>query len=102
FRDRGRRGSSLTAAAMAQRLAAETGADTHALRASVTELPLTERQREIVTLAARGLSNREIAEQLVLSVRTVEGHLFQASLNAGVNTREELIALLHGRPAQFK
>lgn len=98
FRSRARRGPSLTAAAVAQRLATESGADTPALRACVIESPLTERQREIVTLAAKGHSNREIAEQLVLSVRTVEGHLFQASLKAGVNTREELIALLIEQP----
>ncbi|MGH9817085.1 MAG: response regulator transcription factor, partial [Candidatus Acidiferrales bacterium] len=97
FREHGRRGASLTASAVAQRLAGESGADTYALRTSATELPLTGRQREIVALAARGLSNREIAEQLVLSVRTVEGHLFQASQKVGVNTREELIALLQER-----
>jgi len=30
-------------------------------------------------------------------VRTVEGHLFRASQNTGVNSREELIALLEGK-----
>lgn len=99
FRRRGRRGASLTAAAIAHRLAMASGADTPALRACAVESPLTERQREIVALAAQGNSNREIAEQLVLSVRTVEGHLFQASLKAGVNTREELIALMSGHSA---
>jgi DNA-binding NarL/FixJ family response regulator len=97
FRKRGRRGASLTAAAIARRLATESGADTPALRTCAVESPLTERQREIVVLAANGHTNREIAEQLVLSVRTVEGHLFQASLKAGVNTREELIALMSGQ-----
>ena len=36
---------------------------------------LTRREREIAELAARDLSSREIAEQLVLSARTVENHL---------------------------
>jgi DNA-binding CsgD family transcriptional regulator len=102
LRKRGRRGTGLTAAAVAQRLAAETGADTPALRACTFESPFTDRQREIVTLAANGLSNREIADQMVLSVRTVEGHLFQASLKAGVNTRDELIALMSGASAELK
>lgn len=100
FRGRGRRGASLTATAVAQRLAGETGAHTYALRANRIDLPLTARQREIVTLAARGLSNRAIADQLVLSVRTVEGHLFQASQKTGVSTREELIAIVQGRSTE--
>jgi DNA-binding NarL/FixJ family response regulator len=58
--------------------------------AATRPLPLTEREREIVTLAARGLSNRAIAEQLVVSVRTVEGHLYNASGKLGVANRSEL------------
>ncbi|WP_163701051.1 LuxR C-terminal-related transcriptional regulator [Mycolicibacterium agri] len=98
----GHRGSGLTAAAIAERLARKSGADTPALRACRVESPLTDRQREIISLAAQGLSNHEIAEQLVLSVRTVEGHIFQASQKAGVNTREELIALMNGQPRGFE
>lgn len=57
---------------------------------------LTRREREVATLAATGLSNRQIAEQLVTSVRTVEGHLYQAFSKLGVTTREELPELLGG------
>jgi DNA-binding NarL/FixJ family response regulator len=60
-------------------------------------MPFTGRQLEIITLAARGLSNREIAEQLVVSVRTVEGHIFHACRKVGIGTREELVGLLRGR-----
>ena len=37
------------------------------------------RQCEVVVMAAAGLSNVEIADELVTSVRTVEGHIFQAA-----------------------
>ncbi|MCV7081748.1 hypothetical protein H7H37_11215 [Mycolicibacterium insubricum] len=52
--------------------------------------PLTEREREIALLVARGLSNRDIAQAMSLSVRTVEGHIYRATVKAGVTTRAEL------------
>jgi DNA-binding CsgD family transcriptional regulator len=53
---------------------------------------LTEREREVTNLAARGASNAQIADRLVLSVRTVESHLYRAMRKLGVSTREELRA----------
>jgi DNA-binding CsgD family transcriptional regulator len=53
---------------------------------------LTERELEVTNLAARGASNAEIAERLVLSVRTVESHLYRAMRKLGASTREELRA----------
>jgi len=41
---------------------------------------LTPRQKEILRLVAQGLTNREIAEHLDISVRTVEVHRFQRLL----------------------
>jgi DNA-binding NarL/FixJ family response regulator len=88
------RGSAHTAATRAHRLAqACEGARTPAL---ATPLPLTSREREIVTLAAGGLSNRQIADRLVVSVRTVEGHLYRACTKLGTSDRAELAALLRG------
>ncbi len=43
-----------------------------------------------MALAARGTSNAEIAERLVLSVRTVESHLYRAMGKLGVSSRQEL------------
>jgi DNA-binding NarL/FixJ family response regulator len=92
----GRRGSGHTAAARAHQLAqACEGAHTPALAAITAPLLLTNREREIVTLAAGGLSNREIAQRLVVSVRTVENHLYRASTKLGTTDRAALAALLH-------
>ncbi|MGW1544296.1 LuxR family transcriptional regulator AbsR2 [Streptomyces sp. NPDC002309] len=63
---------------------------------------LTARQRQIVTLAAAGLSNRQIAEQLTLSVRTVGNHLYSAYTRLGTGDRAALPWLLElpdARPA---
>jgi DNA-binding NarL/FixJ family response regulator len=97
YRHRGEDAAARTAAARAQRLAEQCeGAHTPALAAAARPLPLTDREREIVTLAAEGLSNRAIAERLVVSVRTVEGHLYRASAKLGTSVRAEFAALLRG------
>jgi pimeloyl-ACP methyl ester carboxylesterase/DNA-binding CsgD family transcriptional regulator len=54
--------------------------------------PLTRRQREVVSLVARGLTNREIAERLYLSERTVEGHVEQIRMKLGVRSRTQIVA----------
>jgi DNA-binding NarL/FixJ family response regulator len=53
-------------------------------------LSLTERERQMAELAAQGLSNPEIADRLVLSVRTVESHLYRAMQKLGVKDRRDL------------
>ena len=50
----------------------------------------------MVTLAAQELTNREIADRLVVSVRTVKGHLYRASVKLGTGSRAGLAALLRG------
>ncbi|MFF1278381.1 LuxR C-terminal-related transcriptional regulator [Streptomyces marokkonensis] len=52
---------------------------------------LTARQRQIVTLAAAGLSNRQIAERLTLSVRTVGNHLYAAYTRLGHSGRRAVV-----------
>ncbi|MEU4699292.1 helix-turn-helix transcriptional regulator [Nonomuraea dietziae] len=54
---------------------------------------LTPQERQIVQLAARGLSNKDIAAQLFLSPRTVGYHLYKAYPKLGVASRGELAAL---------
>ena len=82
-------------AAVANRLAALCGgARTPAILAADQPLPLTAREREIANLVAADMSNREIAERLTLSVRTVEGHIYRACAKFDVADREELAALI--------
>ncbi|WP_368497074.1 LuxR C-terminal-related transcriptional regulator [Herbiconiux sp. A18JL235] len=58
--------------------------------------PLSGREIEIARLAADGASNREIAEKLVLSVRTVETHLQRVYAKVGVRRRSDLARALRG------
>ena len=51
---------------------------------------LTPQELEIVSLAASGLTNKQIAEKLFLSHRTVGGHLHRAFPKLGVATRAGL------------
>ena len=51
---------------------------------------LTAREREIAELVAAGRTNREVAEQLVLSARTIEAHLRNVYGKLGVRSRVEL------------
>ncbi|WP_262453495.1 helix-turn-helix transcriptional regulator [Arthrobacter sp. A2-55] len=55
---------------------------------------LTGREAAMAALAAAGASNRDIAESVGVSVRTVEGHLYQAYAKLHVTNREELGPLL--------
>jgi DNA-binding CsgD family transcriptional regulator len=55
---------------------------------------LTRREREIAILVSEGLSNREIATRLYLSVRTVESHIYQARAKVDAGSRGELGALV--------
>jgi DNA-binding NarL/FixJ family response regulator len=54
--------------------------------------PLSPRESEIVTLIAEAKSNRQIAEQLVLSERTVETHVRSVLAKLGFTTRTEIAA----------
>ncbi len=55
---------------------------------------LTAREREVTRLAAAGASNKAIAAQMFVSVRTVEGHLYQVYSKLNVSTRSELGELI--------
>jgi DNA-binding CsgD family transcriptional regulator len=58
--------------------------------------PLTVREREVAGLVAKALSNRQIAERLVLSERTIESHVRNILTKLGLSNRTELTAHLLG------
>jgi DNA-binding CsgD family transcriptional regulator len=95
--ENGARAASVAAASLANRLAALCGgARTPALVAAAQPLPLTAREREIANLVAAGLSNKEIADRLYVSVRTVEGHVYRTCAKLDVADRVEIAELIRG------
>jgi DNA-binding CsgD family transcriptional regulator len=75
-----------------------TGARPRRLALSGAEA-LTASEGRVARLAATGLSNREIAQQLFVTVNTVESHLRHAYLKLGLHSRAELPAALSGGKA---
>lgn len=60
--------------------------------AALRQIGVTDREYEVLGLLAQGLANKEIAERLYLSPRTVERHIANVTVKAGVRTRSELVA----------
>ncbi|MFG2606537.1 LuxR C-terminal-related transcriptional regulator [Streptomyces sp. NPDC048514] len=69
-------------------------AATMLLETSRQVMNLTAREVEVVTLAVSSVPNREIADRLNLSVRTVENHLQRAYVKLGVKNRRELARVM--------
>lgn len=64
-----------------------------ALSGVADAVPLTDREREVFLLVRRGLRDKQIAEQLVISVKTVEKHVGAVFRKTGARNRTELAAL---------
>lgn len=65
---------------------------------SVSELSaLTDREREVLELLAKGLTNKEIAEKLVITTNTVKRHLKSIFEKLGVHTRSAAAAKMAGQ-----
>ncbi|MBB3675488.1 DNA-binding NarL/FixJ family response regulator [Modestobacter versicolor] len=90
----GDRGAAAAARASAAALArrCEVGGETVLHETAVG--PLTSREEEVARQAAQGASNQEIADRLVVSVRTVETHLAHVYAKLGISGRRQLADLL--------
>ena len=98
-RDAGRLASGRAAAARAALwLTACEGARPPTLLGAPQAVDLTPREREIALLAAAGTSSAEIADRLVLSVRTVDNHLQNVYRKLGVRRRQDLPRVLSATP----
>jgi DNA-binding CsgD family transcriptional regulator len=98
----GDRRAAAAAAARAMALAREGGlVETPALGV-LSPSGLTAREREVAHLASGGLTNLEIADRLVLSVRTVEAHLAHVYTKLGINGRPRLSDALQQRTSPLR
>jgi DNA-binding NarL/FixJ family response regulator len=90
------RGDALLSPGITRRLIADIAArgpsrpSTHPLLSE-----LTDREREVMTLVAHGLSNDEIAGQLFLSPLTVKTHVGRAMLKLGARDRAQLVVIAY-------
>jgi DNA-binding NarL/FixJ family response regulator len=90
------RGESLLSRGLTRRLIAEVASHPDPCRPSPEELEeLTAREREVMALVARGLSNDEIAERLVISVATAKTHVSRALRKVDARDRAQLVALAY-------
>jgi len=72
------------------------GARTPGLVLPDEPVALTKREREVAVLAASGITSKDIAERLFVSVRTVDNHLGRVYDKLGISSRAELTELMGG------
>jgi DNA-binding NarL/FixJ family response regulator len=90
------RGDALLSHGVTRRLIAEVASQPDRYRPSPEELDeLTRREREVMALVARGLSNQEIAERLVISLATAKTHVSRALRKVDARDRAQLVALAY-------
>jgi DNA-binding CsgD family transcriptional regulator len=82
---------SLKAAAWAEQC---PGARTPGLAMPDEPVALTKREREVAVLAAGGITSKDIAERLFVSVRTVDNHLGRVYDKLGISSRAELAEII--------
>ena len=90
----GERAKGLESSARVHWLAGKFGLHSPAIDAVTQPLPITDREREIAAMVSAGLSNREIADRLSVSVRTVDGHLYRIYAKLDIRSRDQLARLI--------
>jgi DNA-binding NarL/FixJ family response regulator len=89
------RGDALLSPAVTRRLISEFVARPPDALAAAGMETLTNREREVVTLVAHGLSNDEIADALVLSPATAKTHVSRAMVKLGARDRAQLVVFAY-------
>ena len=90
------RGDGLLAPRVTRRLIADFASRPETRRTRPTELEwLTDREREVMALVAAGLSNDEIAEQLVISPATAKTHVSRAMRKLRAHDRSQLVVMAY-------
>lgn len=90
----GERAKGLESGARAHWMAGKFGLNSPAIESAAQPLPISDREREIAAMVAAGMSNREIADRLSVSVRTVEGHLYRTFSKLHIQSRDQLARLI--------
>ncbi len=75
-------------------LARSGPAATPLLGSRTSDSVLSKRESEIADLAARGLTNRDIAQRLIIGERTVESHLYRVFAKLGIVSRDQIADVL--------
>jgi len=89
-------GEALLAPSVTRRLIADYTTRPRPARARPHELDeLTEREREVLTLVAQGLSNDEIAQRLVISPATAKTHVSRTMLKLDARDRAQLVVIAY-------
>jgi DNA-binding NarL/FixJ family response regulator len=89
------RGDALLSPGVTRRLIARFAEGSRQPASTPTLDALTEREREVMALAAEGLSNDEIAERLVVSPATAKTHVSRAMVKLGARDRAQLVVFAY-------
>jgi DNA-binding NarL/FixJ family response regulator len=88
-------GDALLSPAVTRSLIEEFAARTQEPRPSADLERLTDREREVMALAAEGLSNDEIAQRLFVSPATAKTHVSRAMVKLGARDRAQLVVMAY-------